>query len=277
MSTQPTFNREPLGRFWYRKLIGLYPGVFRDRYAVEMLRVFEEDWSRVSGQRGSARWRYWVHVLGDLARAVPGKWLSVMTLVTRVGSIGITVALFLYLLGHQWLTVAYWLFLCGFMVVGWMALILPSRLGVAASSLLAGVLGIGGFWSTRLLAGYIHGPTPDDSIWVFGLTVAAMLLGTLITVSIGVASSLGGLPSFWMVRKPAQSGPNKNLRFRSVLFTLSILMTGGAQFFVGHRAMGQLLMGALLAGPCRLVASQLYAIWHNAIPSGGEPSEPRSV
>jgi hypothetical protein len=154
MSNQQILAHESGADRWYCGLIKLYPGAFRERYATEMLRIFEESWSRVSDRGAIARWRYWLHVLFDLIRTLPGEWLAAMPLPTKVSSLVIGIAVSLCVIDHQWLTIAIWLFSCAFMTVCW-TLIRPSRLGLVPSLLLAGALGWSGFWITNLLAKFI--------------------------------------------------------------------------------------------------------------------------
>jgi hypothetical protein len=255
MNAQRKFNREMEASFWYRRLLNLYPGAFREHYAAEMLRVFEEDWSRVRREGAFARWRYWVHVLCDLAGTMLREWLAAMPIPTKAGFIGIGVLLSLFAVGHEWLAIADWLFLCVFATVCWAVLIRPLRLGIA-SLLSAGVCGCAGFGIAKLLVRIVDsGPSEH------GLVATAFVVQMLVMLVVYIGSERLHAPRvlFWL----DQPGAIK-LIFRHILFGLCFSTAWMAPLFFGFAAVSQTLPGMLLFLPCQFLARQLLAIWRNS-------------
>lgn len=263
MNAELHLDHEPKAYVWYRRLIGLYPGVFRERYATEMFRAFDEDWRRIGGKSLGSRWLYCLHVMSDFGRTLPREWLAAMPPLTRVSLFGIGTAFSFLLVGRQVLTIAYCLFLCAFLALCWVTLMRPSRLGIALSVSLTGILGMVAFWTTVLLTGHIHSPDPEEANQVFGWTIAALCLVVLLMIPLAIGNSRLGSCASWMTQRLRRRSPHDNLTFRFGLFFLCGVFIEGAQLVVGRPAAGQLMDGGLLALPCMFLSYHVSKIWQN--------------
>jgi hypothetical protein len=256
-------NAQPLAhgsaaRCWYGRLINLYPGAFRERYAAEMLQIFEESWSRVSQRGATARCRYWLHVLFDLIRTLPGEWLAATPLPTKVSLLVIGIAVSLCVIDHQWLTIALWLFSCAFITVCW-TLIRPSRLGLVPSLLLAGALGWAGFWLTLLVVKF----TADSHYHHPNTVVHCSVIVALLVVPLCKERLSARYPG-WDTRQSQL--PLSKDTFRQVLPVLPIIGVTLSQlqiiFSDSNIAGMQIALATFLCSTCvTVVTGQLAVIW----------------
>jgi hypothetical protein len=74
MKSDPTSPKAGFATWIYCSLLKLYPAAFRRRYEGEMLRIFQEEWSRAAGEGAMARSRYVLHLAWDVFRTVPSEW-----------------------------------------------------------------------------------------------------------------------------------------------------------------------------------------------------------
>lgn len=154
MSSEQPVAGESRAHRWYGRLINLYPGAFRDRYAGEMIRVFEESWKRISNRGATAQWRFWFHIICDLIRTLPGEWLAAMPLPTKGTVLGAGAIVSYFAIDREMMNLAFCLFFFACATACFAISIRPLRLRHPSLLLLAAALEGAGFWITRLLAGY---------------------------------------------------------------------------------------------------------------------------
>jgi hypothetical protein len=258
MSNQQILAHESGADRWYCGLIKLYPGAFRERYATEMLRIFEESWSRVSDRGAIARWRYWLHVLFDLIRTLPGEWLAAMPLPTKVSSLVIGIAVSLCVIDHEWLVLTLWLFYCAFTTVCW-GFIRPSR-GILSSLLLATALGWAGFGITALLAKFIPGSHDHrPNMAVHSSVLVAMLVAGICRINPRVRYP-------WEIKQSQL--PFSKDTFRQVLPALPIIGVVLSQLQIisrdSNQAGTQAMLALFLCNACAtIVSGHLSVIWRS--------------
>jgi hypothetical protein len=262
MSNEQPLVYEPGARRWYGRLVNLYPGTFRERYAAEMLRVFEESWRRISDRGASARRRFWFHVIRDLIRTLPGEWLAAIPLPTKVSLLAIGIAVSISVINHQWLTIALWLFFCAFGIVC-NALIYSSRLRILSSLLLAGALGWAGFWITTLLAKSIHGSHDHGPNGADHLSVLVAMLVIFFCKEILMARSPPGWDTTQHIRPP----PRANFTSQFVLSSLCCVGILLAQLKINSSdsaiAGSQTVLAGFLLMSCVNIAGQFSVIWRS--------------
>jgi hypothetical protein len=253
MNADSQFDRESRARTWYRRLINLYPGAFRERYAVEMLRVFEEDWRRVGSQRANARRRYWFHVLRDLIGTLPREWLTAMPFEVKAGLAGFGVLVSLYVIYHQRLAVFYWLLLAAFTTALWAILLGPSRfrmLPALLSSIFLGAVSVG---AAKLCEGIGHSPYGVSLVFLAG----ALYIAVFIFVVLGNTK----LPR--RAARPFWRGLQPSERFRLFsFFVIDVLALRFTEIAVGQH---EGFHGIYLLVPSLLLAKQVYEIWRKPI------------
>lgn len=86
MNAEPHSKSEAgRARRQYARLVNLYPAAFRERYAAEMLRIFDQDWNRLTDQGDAARRRYGRHMVWDALRTLPREYLAAASKYQRFG------------------------------------------------------------------------------------------------------------------------------------------------------------------------------------------------
>jgi hypothetical protein len=246
MSAHSQINHESRGLLWYRRLIALYPGAFRDRYADEMLQVFEEEWDRVHTKGVFARFRYGAYVIGDLTGSMSSEWLKALPTETKIALIGMGAMVTLDAIGHQFLTLAYWLLLYTYLIAFLAIVRHPARFQFLSLLLLTGALGLANFVTVKWLAGIVGHSDYDNGF----ASASSGLFGVVFAIA---AFGCDKLPPTTTPQRPF--GRRHPMRFVfaviSISFGLALLM---------HFGLGDGRHGWTLAGLSLFFSKQFSAI-----------------
>jgi hypothetical protein len=253
MSNEQPLSHESGALHWYGGLINLYPGAFRERYAAEMLQIFEESWSRVSQRGATARWRYWLHVLFDLVRTLPSEWLAAMPTEIKFGLMCIGGVAALFAIDYEVMNIAYGLFFLAFTIACFAISVRPLRLRSPSLLLLAGALGSAGFWITARWATFGH--NPDGSTWVM-LIFSVLLAGVL--AAIIISFHFGWKAAARQKRQRSEHVVSKALagNLLAMLVAISIKIYGSPD-----RSYGRFSWAMLICQFCPQLVRRLWEIW----------------